>query len=43
MVSFAVSELGGLDYLFNNAGILGVVGSLLDTAQKNSDKLWDPV
>jgi NAD(P)-dependent dehydrogenase (short-subunit alcohol dehydrogenase family) len=29
-VDLAVSELGGLDCMFNNAGVLGVVGSLLD-------------
>ena len=38
MVSVAVSELGGLDCLFNNAGILGVVGSLLDTAREDWDR-----
>ena len=38
MVSVAVSELGGLDCLFNNAGILGVVGSLLDTALQDWDR-----
>ncbi len=40
MVSVAVSELGGLDCLFNNAGILGVVGSLLDTARRTGTVLW---
>jgi NAD(P)-dependent dehydrogenase (short-subunit alcohol dehydrogenase family) len=29
-VDLAVSEFGGLDCMFNNAGVLGVVGSLLD-------------
>ena len=33
-----MSELGGLDCLFNNAGILGVVGSLLDTAREDWDR-----
>ena len=39
MVSVAVSELGGLDCLFD-AGILGVVGSLLDTALQDWTALW---
>ncbi len=30
VVDQAVAEFGGLDCMFNNAGILGVVGSLLD-------------
>jgi NAD(P)-dependent dehydrogenase (short-subunit alcohol dehydrogenase family) len=38
MVSVAVSELGGLDCLFNNAGILGVVGSLLDSSREDWDR-----
>jgi NAD(P)-dependent dehydrogenase (short-subunit alcohol dehydrogenase family) len=38
MVEVAVSELGGLDCLFNNAGILGVVGSLLDTGREEWDR-----
>ena len=38
MVETAVSELGGLDCLFNNAGILGVVGSLLDTSREDWDR-----
>ncbi len=29
-VALAVAEFGGLDCMFNNAGVLGVVGSLLD-------------
>jgi NAD(P)-dependent dehydrogenase (short-subunit alcohol dehydrogenase family) len=38
LVETAVSELGGLDCLFNNAGILGVVGSLVDTAREDWDR-----
>ena len=38
LVQVAVSELGGLDCLFNNAGILGVVGSLLDTSRQDWDR-----
>ena len=38
MVERAVSELGGLDCLFNNAGVLGVVGSLLDTSREDWDR-----
>jgi NAD(P)-dependent dehydrogenase (short-subunit alcohol dehydrogenase family) len=38
MVDLAVSEFGRLDCLFNNAGVLGVVGSLLDTAREDWDR-----
>ena len=38
LIEVAVSELGGLDCLFNNAGILGVVGSLLDTSRQDWDR-----
>jgi NAD(P)-dependent dehydrogenase (short-subunit alcohol dehydrogenase family) len=38
MVDVTVSELGRLDCLFNNAGILGAVGSLLDTAREDWDR-----
>ena len=38
MVGYAVHELGGLDCLFNNAGVLGVVGSLVDTSREDWDR-----
>jgi NAD(P)-dependent dehydrogenase (short-subunit alcohol dehydrogenase family) len=38
MVDVAVSEFGALDCLFNNAGILGVVGSVVDTARSDWDR-----
>lgn len=36
-VDFTVAEFGRLDAMFNNAGILGAVGSLLDTPRE----AWD--
>jgi NAD(P)-dependent dehydrogenase (short-subunit alcohol dehydrogenase family) len=38
LVAYAVDEFGSLDCLFNNAGILGVVGSLLDTSLADWDR-----
>jgi NAD(P)-dependent dehydrogenase (short-subunit alcohol dehydrogenase family) len=38
LVETAVSELGGLDCMFNNAGLLGVTGSLLDTSRQDWDR-----
>ena len=38
MVGYAVNELGGIDCLFNNAGILGVVGSVTDTSRNDWDR-----
>jgi NAD(P)-dependent dehydrogenase (short-subunit alcohol dehydrogenase family) len=38
LVATAVSELGGLDCMFNNAGVLGVTGSLLDTSRQDWDR-----
>src|SRR5580700_10540826 len=38
LVEVAVSELCGLDCLFNNAGVLGVVGSVVDTAREDWDR-----
>jgi NAD(P)-dependent dehydrogenase (short-subunit alcohol dehydrogenase family) len=38
LVDAAVSELGGLDCLFNNAGILGVTGSVVDTALQDWER-----
>src|ERR1700722_13817959 len=38
LMETAVSELGGLDCLFNNAGVLGVVGSSLDTTRQDWDR-----
>src|SRR3954465_12057455 len=37
LVDFAVSEFGGLDIMFNNAGILGAVGPIADT----TGAAWD--
>jgi NAD(P)-dependent dehydrogenase (short-subunit alcohol dehydrogenase family) len=38
MVDVAVADLGGLHCLFNNAGVVGVVGSLLDTDRADWDR-----
>lgn len=38
LMDTSVSELGGLDCLFNNAGILGVTGSVVDTAREDWDR-----
>jgi len=38
LVEFAVSEFGRLDCLFNNAGILGPTGSLLETSREAWDR-----
>jgi NAD(P)-dependent dehydrogenase (short-subunit alcohol dehydrogenase family) len=38
MVDVAVSDFGGLDCLFNNAGVVGVIGSVLDTELTDWDR-----
>lgn len=38
-VSVAVEAWGGVDVLFNNAGISGAVGSLVDTTLENFDRV----
>jgi NAD(P)-dependent dehydrogenase (short-subunit alcohol dehydrogenase family) len=38
VVDRAVSEFGRLDCLFNNAGVLGVVGSIVDTDREDWDR-----
>src|SRR6476646_2224144 len=38
MVDYAVAEFGRLDCLFNNAGVLGVTGSLVDTDRADWDR-----
>lgn len=38
MVDRAVSEFGRLDCLFNNAGVVGVVGSIVDTDRTEWDR-----
>ena len=38
MADTAVSEFGRLDCLFNNAGILGVTGSLVETTREDWDR-----
>ncbi len=38
MVDFAVAEFGRLDCLFNNAGVLGVTGSIVDTDRAAWDR-----
>ena len=38
MIDYAVAEFGRLDCLFNNAGVLGVTGSLVDTDRSDWDR-----
>jgi NAD(P)-dependent dehydrogenase (short-subunit alcohol dehydrogenase family) len=37
----AVDEFGGIDFFFNNAGILGRSGSFFDVAEADFDQLFD--
>ena len=38
MVSFAVTTFGGLDCMFNNAGVGGAMGAVIDTTVEDWDK-----
>jgi len=38
MVDYAVAEFGRLDCLFNNAGVVGVTGSIVDTDRADWDR-----
>jgi NAD(P)-dependent dehydrogenase (short-subunit alcohol dehydrogenase family) len=40
VVDLAVDRLGGLDAMFNNAGILGAVGSLVDHSLEAGTRRW---
>lgn len=39
-VALAVSEFGGLDCMFNNAGIIGAIGSVMETEAEDWDRTF---